>query len=484
MLTTGIPTHSALWIVDDTLKTLHASMNLCTVLGVDCESLRNRTLSDLFPIIEELIKSENTVYPVTINLEERKGKRHYIELIARYQSMGDAGMWILEFFDKHGMLELEHESSSSDTTLFEDSPIPIWDEDFSMIKQRLDELRAFGVISIRSFFQEHPEELLAISSLLRVNRINKAVVELNEASGKHEVLDGFRKLTTTESNEYIIVQLEAIWNNETCCEFDAKLITMKGNLRYVNFKWTVVPGSEKTYDRIYLTTTDLTKRIKEENLYLQQANKEKETLLREVHHRVKNNLQIITSLIRLQLGNTGNTPAKKLLEVSLSRISSIASVHELLYKSNQFSSIDYSEYIHHLVESLINSMADPGQIDVEIEVDDVKIPLDSAIPLGLLINEILTNSIKHAFQPGKRGKIHLKLLKEEDDRIVLKVGDNGNGFSLPSSTSDDEHETLGLSLIDNLAEQLSGTLTCSSHEGTQYVLAFKVNGKARASVQP
>lgn len=479
MLTTLADTRTSVWIVDKYYSTVYSSPWIRNVLCINSPDELPK-ITEIFPVLPELISSPNTLYPVLLNLNHHTGTLKLVDLVVVEQKIGDSNCFVVEI--RECAAGSQNNSDWSDITLFEDSPIPIWDEDFSHIKIRLDELKKEGVTSIRDYLTNNLKEFEYIISLLIVNRINKAVVELNEASSKEEVLHGFRNLTTEQSFEYVLRQLEAIWNGETSCEFDASLVTMKGNLRYINLKWTVVIGNETTYKHIYLTTTDLTNRIKEENKYLQRANKEKETLLKEVHHRVKNNLQIITSLIRLQLSGTTNETAKNLLKVSLNRINSIASVHELLYKSNQFSSIDYNEYIRHLVDSLVSSMVDDKLITVEVDVEPVHIPLVSAIPLGLLINEIITNSIKHAFPNGTNGKVFLHLKRLDNKKVLLRVGDNGTGFRINGTTGSEE--TLGLSLIENLAEQLSGELHRSTVDGTIYELRFEVAKDTKLSLRP
>jgi two-component sensor histidine kinase len=476
MPTTHMNTSSVTWIIASDYSTIYTCSKLKAFFQIQSTNYHIPLIKDHFPILEELLQNDKTVFPVILNYTNHELRTVQLKLQASKYNFNGLQTWILEFSQVNQENSQDFDSQASNNTLFEDSPIPIWDEDFSAIKTRLDHLKSLGIASIRDFLTKHPDELIGLSKLLRVNRINNAVVELNEAETKYQVLTNFRQLTTSESNEYILQQMEAIWNGEKKCEFDAKLITMKGNTRYVNFKWTVVDGYEHNYSRVFLTTTDLTRRIKEENLFLQQANKEKETLLKEIHHRVKNNLQIITSLIRLQLGSTQHLEARQLLEVSLSRISSIASVHELLYKSNQFASIDYREYIQELVSSLINTMIGDKEIQVDIEVDDVKIPLEMAIPLGLLINEILTNSIKHAFPSKEKDRIFLKLSKINDEQLILSIGDNGKGFD-PEIHLNSSTETLGISLIENLAEQLSGILELMPGEGTTYELRFHIDRK-------
>lgn len=362
---------------------------------------------------------------------------------------------------------------STNSSLFEDSPIPIWDEDFSMIKKRIDTLKSYGVTDIKAFLEEHKQELKWMMELLVVNGINQAVVDINEAKSKEQVLDHFRSLTTEHSNEYLMMQLEAIAQGKTSCEFDAELITFKGNKRYVHFKWIVVRGCEETYKQVFLTTTDLTERIKEENIQLQRSNREKETLLKEIHHRVKNNLQIISSLVRLQARNENNEEVKAILDVTLSRILSIANVHELLYKSNELASIDFNGYSNTLLQSLIDSMVSEQIIDYEITTERIKLPLEIAIPLGLILNELLTNSIKHGFVGRKSGQINIAL-SQSDAEYILQVSDNGVG--IPAKKLDGSTDSLGLLLIESLTEQLNGSLERITDEtGTSYMIQFPVS---------
>lgn len=359
-------------------------------------------------------------------------------------------------------------------SLFEDSPIPIWDEDFSAIKEEIDSLKNSGVKDITKYFEENLDQLNAITRKLIVNNINEAVVKINEAKSKEEVLSNFKNLVTAETSKYILIQLEAIANGSTTCEFDAELKTLKGNIRYVHLKWSVVKGYEHNYGRVYLTTTDLTERIKEENLVLQQSNREKAMLLREVHHRVKNNLQIISSLLRLQSYTIEDEEVQEIFNVSLNRINSMAKVHELLYKSSEFSEINYREYLETLINSLISTMSNKNQqIVIDLDVEDIKININTAIPLGLIINEILTNSFKHGFRDSLSGFIYVHIKQSSQNRFILKIGDDGSGFEPQADTN--KSESLGLSLIESLTEQLSGKLVKVNHrKGTHYELEFSM----------
>lgn len=358
-------------------------------------------------------------------------------------------------------------------SLFEDSPVPIWDENFSKIKLYIDNLKTEGVEDFRSYFRDHPNKLEECTSLLIINNINQAVVEINEADSKEQVLKGFRKLLTRNSAEYAIEQLVAIAEDKSSCEFDAELLTFKGNTRHVHLKWSVVKGHQKDYSRVYLSTTDVTKRIVDENLSLQNSNREKAVLLKEIHHRVKNNLQIISSLLNLQSHGIEDQKMKEIFNMSLNRVKSMATVHELLYQSNDFSGIDYREYLKKVVFSLIESMkGEENNIAVHLKVDNVRLNINTSIPLGLLINEIITNSLKHGILNNDTGDLYLEIYCEEHPNYILKIGDNGKG--IPSSLDIESTDTLGLQLVTSLVEQLMGSIERSfEQQGTHYVIRFQ-----------
>lgn len=392
-------------------------------------------------------------------------------IINNGEDQGALGMFT-DVTRKYYADKLLKESHERYMSLFEESPVPIWYEDFSGIKRELDIIRDKGVKDIRAYFENSSEEIERVSSHLRVIDVNRAVVELNEAESKEQMLEDFKDLITSRSAEHAIKQFEAMWAGSPVCEFDAELRTFKGNTRFVRLKWTVVKGDEKDYKRVHLTTPDLTQRIVDENLSLQNSNREKAVLLKEIHHRVKNNLQIITSLLNLQSRSIEDNRTRDLFEMSLNRIQSMAKVHELLYRSNNFSKINYKDYLETLIHPLIVSMKGlDNNIHFELDVDEIELNINTAIPLGLLINEILTNSLKHGIREDEEGSLYVKIKKIDDDVYVLNIGDFGIGFSPENSI--DEHETLGLQLISSLTEQLSGEIERKADKkGTHYQIQF------------
>lgn len=198
--------------------------------------------------------------------------------------------------------------------------------------------------------------------------------------------------------------------------------------------------------------------------------KEKEQLLKEIHHRVKNNMQIISSLLNLQSDNTANEKILTLLRESRNRINSMALVHEMLYKSNDLSKIGLKEYIESLSVSIYQSYVMP-QSEIEMEYDienEIYFDIDKMIPLGLILNEIISNSLKHAF-PTKKGKISISL-QPKKNKYVLVVKDNGVGFKNTFNIDTDSH--LGIQLIYMLSQQLGGLVKVERTDGVGYSIVF------------
>ena len=358
-------------------------------------------------------------------------------------------------------------------TLFEESPIPIWEEDFSEIKLHIEFLKNQGISNIGSYFEENPSEIESCFNKLKVINVNQAAVELNEAKSKDQLLESYRNFFDNKSREYIVKQFVTIANNESGCAFEAQFITFNRNIRNVIFRWNVVKGFEDSYSRVFLTTKDMTEKIVNENLILQNSNREKEVLLKEVHHRVKNNLQIVTSLLNLQSYTINDTRTKDIFDVSLNRIKSMASVHEMLYKSSDFSKIEYQTYLNTLISGLLNSIKGESEmIKVDINAHDLNLNIDTSIPLGLLITELITNSLKHGIPGDSEGEIYVHLSCQADDSLELKIGDNGVG--LPEDFDLENSESLGLQLVQSLIEQLSGSCKKDkSKKGTHIIIEFQ-----------
>lgn len=217
----------------------------------------------------------------------------------------------------------------------------------------------------------------------------------------------------------------------------------------------------KTHHALYKSKTVLQKKIDE-----------KETLLREVHHRVKNNLQTVSSLLSLQSRSIEDSEMKSIIKSSQNRVISMAMVHEMLYMRDDLSKIQYRTYVQELSDYLIRSLkGSDNNVKLTLEVPDINLGIDTAIPLGLLINEVITNALKYGIVEDKPGEITIKLKENGGQNFVLNIGDDGIGF--PDTIDPKTTKSLGLKLIHNLARQLKGTIEKDpSKQGTNYIVKF------------
>jgi PAS domain S-box-containing protein len=217
---------------------------------------------------------------------------------------------------------------------------------------------------------------------------------------------------------------------------------------------------------IYVDITDR-KRAEEK---LKSNLREKEVLLAEIHHRVKNNLAVITGLLELQALNTENDDAQKVLKDSQMRVNSIALVHELLYQSDDFSKVNISNYIKDLTRVISNSLERQAiPVHIDFDLDLIELEITQAIPCGLILNEVLTNSYKHAFVGRDEGRISISF-KKQGTYLHFKISDNGIG--LPDNDLDNER-SLGMTLVKTLGKQLKSEVTIESIEGASFEYMFK-----------
>ena len=197
---------------------------------------------------------------------------------------------------------------------------------------------------------------------------------------------------------------------------------------------------------------------------------EKEVLLREIHHRVKNNLQIISSILNLQTNYLNDERDKELFIECQERVKSMAIIHEKLYQSEDFSQINFKEYIQSLASHIFSSYNVSPNVKLILNVKNSSFEIETTIPCGLIINELITNSIKHAFPPDTGGEIKIDLHSPDSDRYELIISDNGVGF--PPEVDYKHPKTLGLEMVNSLVKQIDGTMELETNHGTTYRIRF------------
>jgi len=208
---------------------------------------------------------------------------------------------------------------------------------------------------------------------------------------------------------------------------------------------------------------------------LERRIKEKDILLAEIHHRVKNSLQIVSSLLALEADRIVDPQSLEALKDTRTRVRSMSVIHQTLYQSQEFDKVDFRSFLESFVPSLIQTYSlHPEEIKLEIRVDEINLPLDAAIPCGLIVNELITNSLKHAFPEGRGGTITVEFTKNEDGYATLTVNDDGIG--LPKNFNFENSGTLGMQLVYMLAGQLGGKATVNHGTPTKMEVRFPLAG--------
>jgi len=230
----------------------------------------------------------------------------------------------------------------------------------------------------------------------------------------------------------------------------------------------------KDLEILEFVSGQIAKTIQRKNVVsqIEQSLQEKEVLLKEVHHRVKNNMQLISSLLNLQSRYIKDKDDLKLFRESQSRVRSMSLIHEKLYQTKDFSKIEFSQYIQILISRLFGTFnVSESDISLNFDMNDVFLNINQAIPCGLIVNEILSNSIKHAFPDNIKGKISIRLELIEDNIISLIIKDNGVG--IPAEFDYENPKSLGLQLVNSLIDQLHGSLELCRKKGTEFRIKFE-----------
>ena len=229
--------------------------------------------------------------------------------------------------------------------------------------------------------------------------------------------------------------------------------------------------SENRYGS-YLIYIDISKHKRSEE-QMRSSLVEKEVLIREIHHRVKNNLQIISSLLHIQSGKITNPEMVSMFTNCQNRVKSIALIHEKLYQTNSFTRVDFGSYTKNLIYYLFRMFdVKSEKVSLRMNVENVFLPMDTAIPCGLIINELVTNSLKHAFSGDKHGHISIQAVYHSNNKFTLTIKDNGSG--IPEEVDFYKSRTVGYNLVNSLIRQLGGILEINREKGTEFKITFSI----------
>jgi PAS domain S-box-containing protein len=323
-------------------------------------------------------------------------------------------------------------------------------------------------INYRAIFENTGTATILIDDDMTISKVNSEFERLTAFS--KEEIEGNKKWTDFAVKEELnkLLQYYALRKKpeEAPREYETRGKDKEGNIKDLLVTVSNIPGTGKEL----VSILDITKRKRSE-IRLKNTLDERELLIKEIHHRVKNNMQIISSLLNLQKAYLEGEEAINVLQESQNRVSSMAMIHEMLYQSENLTHINFTDYIQRLVSELISSYPIKDNITPIIETDDINLNIETAAPFGLIINELVSNSIKYAFPHDKTGKISINL-KYYDDKYKLTISDNGVGFPENLDFRNIE-STLGLKLVNSLVKQLDGSIDLDTSQGTKFTIKFK-----------
>lgn len=282
-----------------------------------------------------------------------------------------------------------------------------------------------------------------------------------------------------EDKEIAITELKKTILNKESHPFVCRLMTKNGTILFIEERGKVILDENGEIIMFTGIIRNITEhhRIEEQ---IKTALAEKEVLLKEIHHRVKNNMQIIISLMNMQMQDSRDPIMVEKIKGLQQRIRAMSIIHENLYMSGDLSRINFEKYLHKLSTNLMQIYSHKFEIDLKLKVADFKMEIDTAIPCGLIVNELLSNSLKYAFPENwmvnnkKEYQIYVEFTSEAD-KFLLVVGDNGIG--IPENIEEIKTKTLGLLLVEILANQLKGSLSVSNHDGVRYEIAIEKEEK-------
>jgi|GEM_PF-1287901 len=335
----------------------------------------------------------------------------------------------------------------------------------------LDNNNLFLQYQMKAIFDNsHDAIFLADSNKREITKVNNRAIELFEAGSMEDLIGRFGlDLHKNKPSEIEIQHIQSSLQGSGFYHGEVLFKTEKENEFWGALAIKVITINSKNYHVIRIT--DITAQY-ELNAKLKSSLKEKEILLAEIHHRVKNNMAVISGLLGMQSTYAENENAKKMFEECRDRIHSMALIHDKLYQHETLARINFGSYINDLVNHIKGSYnASDSEIKFSVICIEIYLDIRHAVPCGLILNELISNAYKHAFKGREKGEVKI-LCTKVDEEFTMMVRDNGVGFDLENELI--EPTSLGLTLINALIEQVSGKVKTKSNDGTAFFISFEV----------
>lgn len=339
--------------------------------------------------------------------------------------------------------------------LFEFAPIIMWQEDFSAIKRELDKLRENGVEDLAGYIHHNPDFLWHLVPLVEVTDINRATMDLLQLTSKEPALGSLSKTFTDASLGMFRNELLAIWNGHTVYEDTGTIRPPNDKERHIIIRFQVLPDFKDSLKEIIVSFIDITERINAEN-QVKQLLLEKNMLLQEVHHRIKNDMNTISALLSLQANSLSDEQASEALEEARQRITLMREIYESLYQSEHYQQFSIKEYLETIIGNIRSTHEEFTGVRIETDIAELTVPTKKAFPLGIILNELVTNAYKYAFSECRNGKIEVIMANDEQHNTSIIVRDSGPG--LPPEVVLNRNYGFGLSLVATFVQQYNGHL--------------------------
>ncbi|MDH2658544.1 PAS domain S-box protein [Methanobacterium formicicum] len=462
-------THEGVSISDPaTLKCIYINQRFADLLGYEKEEIIGRDIA-------EFLFEEQQAMFAEARRKIRTGVK--FDLMFKFRCKDGSVLWTLAMasplYDSEGnhIGNLAMHSDITKRIKAEKALINANDQLESKVQERTLELTE-SEKKYRTLFEESPDYNLLVDSTGTIIEVNHALTNLTGSS--EDELKGVNlnklKLIHPEDLAFHLGNLFMVVGGKKVGTFESRFLDKNDNLHWGLVNMTPIM-KDNEISHVLEIVTDITQQKIAENR-IKSSLHEKELLLKEIHHRVKNNMQIISSMLNLQCMYVGDDEvAMIVLKNSDNRVQSMAMIHESIYDSPDLSRIDFEEYIRKIVTYLYNTyQTQRTQVKTVIDVEDVKFNIETAVPCGLIISELVSNSLKHAFPKGKKGEIHVSL-HSSDDTYQLTISDNGIG--LPEDSEIGKINSFGLELVNILVNQIEGKLSLDKSHGTKYTIKFK-----------